>query len=799
GLVLRNPTSSAFWNSIDNITLPAGTTVLDQNLPVDPSGVLYDATSRAALAGGIVTITNSAGTALPAVCLQADQQNQVTDVDGFYRFDLNLDADAACPSGETYLLTVAAPAGYADAPSVLIPPEAGPLDPTGGPDPFLVSLQPTPPTGADSTVYYLSFVLETGDPDVINNHIPLDAVSGLTVSKRALTNEIVVGGFASYQIVIDNPGPLDAVGLDIVDTPPAAFVLVADSARVDGNPVTVSGVRPIVFGGIDVPSGANVTLTYVLRAGAGVVPGTYRNIAVAQLNGTPVSNTSSASINVVGDTDFSETTIVGKVFNDIDGDGWQDEGEAGIPGVRLATVTGLLIETDQYGRYHLAGVDGGFMERGRNFILKVDPATLPSDAEFTTENPRVLRITQGMLNRIDFGVRLPGASTGCCTTMEAKLSEFFFTKGSAELRPEFMPVIKQLADKLREHGGGTLTIKGSADAGQEAADLAGKRADAVRRALQQYLGEEFMKQVEIKTQSPIAPAAKAGDRVSQLRSAMSHYASRGVLAVLSLVAGPAYAQEMCDLETCRTEDGYLVEIIERDPAADGESDTVYAARDKKHAGLSGRFGVALPNQGKVWATEDPGSAEPRLAVQGPSVMPARDGRINDAVNFTVYTNYPAFIDTAELIIYDAEDDDKVSPLARLPLSLTGLNAISWDGVREDGRHYLPGDELMYIVRASDAEGRVDETGEKCIEIVDARGFAYTQSGAGDSGSHSGVAMRPGSPAEQLPLAGNVLVMRPPSVESRDYTLTPRFGTRKTNLSDEDRARLDAIIASWGDA
>ena len=40
----------------------------------------------------------------------------------------------------------------------------------------------------------------------------------------------------------------------------------------------------------------------------------------------------------------------------------------------------LLIETDAYGRYHLAGVPGGAWERGRNFILKVDPSTLPAGA-----------------------------------------------------------------------------------------------------------------------------------------------------------------------------------------------------------------------------------------------------------------------------------------------------------------------------------------------------------------------------------------------------------------------------------
>ena len=80
--------------------------------------------------------------------------------------------------------------------------------------------------------------------------------------------------------------------------------------------------------------------------------------------------------------------------------------DEGIPGVRLATATGLVIETDAHGRYHLADVDAGTASTGRNFILKVDPASLPEGARFTTENPRVLHLTAGLMSQIDFGVDL---------------------------------------------------------------------------------------------------------------------------------------------------------------------------------------------------------------------------------------------------------------------------------------------------------------------------------------------------------------------------------------------------------
>ena len=94
--------------------------------------------------------------------------------------------------------------------------------------------------------------------------------------------------------------------------------------------------------------------------------------------------------------------------------------EHGIPGVRLATVEGLLVETDEYGRYHLADIDGGRFERGRNFIVKVDPSTLPEGTEFTTENPRVLRITQSLMSKINFGVKLPKQDPVYKSLMEDK-------------------------------------------------------------------------------------------------------------------------------------------------------------------------------------------------------------------------------------------------------------------------------------------------------------------------------------------------------------------------------------------
>ena len=186
---VRHPVSNVTYELIDSITLGPGDNLLNQNLPVDPSGVVYDTDIRTPVAGATVTTVDGSGTPLPDVCVLPGQQNQVTDLDGGYKVDLVLGADPACPSGVTIELQITAPAGYVDPPSAEIPPQAGPFDPTGQPSPLLVQPQDTAPQRGDDTTYYLQFVLEGGDPDVIHNHVPLDPVGVFDVRLTKSTSK----------------------------------------------------------------------------------------------------------------------------------------------------------------------------------------------------------------------------------------------------------------------------------------------------------------------------------------------------------------------------------------------------------------------------------------------------------------------------------------------------------------------------------------------------------------------------------------------------------------------------------
>lgn len=178
--------------------------------------------------------------------------------------------------------------------------------------------------------------------------------------------------------------------------------------------------------------------------------------------------------------------------------------ERGIPGVRIASVEGLLIETDQYGRYHLAGMHGGAWERGRNFILKVDPSTLPVGAEFTTDNPQLRRITPGMPVRFDWGVKLPVQPLEAGgRQVELEMGEVFFVPGSAEVPARYLPVVEAMAAKVREHPGMEVVIQ--AEATDQA--LAFERAGAVKGALLAQMDAAAAKGLSVVARAKVDDAA----------------------------------------------------------------------------------------------------------------------------------------------------------------------------------------------------------------------------------------------------------------------------------------------------
>lgn len=81
--------------------------------------------------------------------------------------------------------------------------------------------------------------------------------------------------------------------------------------------------------------------------------------------------------------------------------------EDGIPGVRLLTVEGIIIETDQYGRYHVPD-QWVLNKKGKQFLVKVDTDSLPTGMKVVSENPKVSRITPNKLTKFNFSIQSSG-------------------------------------------------------------------------------------------------------------------------------------------------------------------------------------------------------------------------------------------------------------------------------------------------------------------------------------------------------------------------------------------------------
>ncbi|MFC5569048.1 OmpA family protein [Lysobacter yangpyeongensis] len=325
------------------------------------------------------------------------------------------------------------------------------------------------------------------------------AASDLRIAKVAAVRQAHVGDLVRYTLTVQNLGNGRLRNGTIVDTPPAGFTYVAGSLVVDDedDAGTAEGAGPVRFGGLDIAGHGTATLVYLVRVGAGVRPGVHENSAQAfsPTTGEPISNIATARVEIVADPLVDDSLVFGTVFNDCNGDGTQTPpDERGIPGVRIVSVEGLVAETDRYGRYHLAGIPGGPWERGRNFILKVDPATLPANAEFTTDNPLLKRITPGVPVRFDWGVKR------CVKEIqELQLGTVLFAPGSAQIREQHGPVIAQMAATVNAHGGGEVVI--AADGEGEGLALA--RATAVREALVAQLEAAVAAQLSVSVRADV--------------------------------------------------------------------------------------------------------------------------------------------------------------------------------------------------------------------------------------------------------------------------------------------------------
>jgi hypothetical protein len=158
--------------------------------------------------------------------------------------------------------------------------------------------------------------------------------------------------------------------------------------------------------------------------------------ALDGVTGERVTPTARATVVRRPEAVFDCSDVIGKVFHDRNMNGYQDmtpderaaitnqvffvdkfggklsepvivesQSEPGLAGVRLVTPTGTVITTDEYGRYSVPCAELP-ANIGTNFTLKLDTRSLPTGYRVTTENPRTLRLTRGIMTEMNFGAAI---------------------------------------------------------------------------------------------------------------------------------------------------------------------------------------------------------------------------------------------------------------------------------------------------------------------------------------------------------------------------------------------------------
>jgi uncharacterized repeat protein (TIGR01451 family) len=233
-------------------------------------------------------------------------------------------------------------------------------------------------------------VLISSIADVAMN-IPMFEKTTLELTKTADRPQVEVGDLINYQVEVHNASVVPLFDTVIVDTLPASFNYVADTAQIRRDNTT-QPITPQISGNVlrfnvgQVASGERFTLTYRVRVGVNVRPGESYNSAAGTgrfPNGEIVQTAPvRAGVKVNAGMFSMRQFIIGRVFIDENGDQQFDKDEKPVIGARIYLASGESVITDSQGMYNLPAVSEGSQ------AISIDPITLPNGYLLADNNSR---------------------------------------------------------------------------------------------------------------------------------------------------------------------------------------------------------------------------------------------------------------------------------------------------------------------------------------------------------------------------------------------------------------------------
>ncbi|GFO58234.1 hypothetical protein GMST_05590 [Geomonas silvestris] len=249
---------------------------------------------------------------------------------------------------------------------------------------FDFQLQVTPPSGSAGRVATLVVsAVSQGGPGreaSLNDQLvvlaqELQQSPQLVVTKLAGTQLVEAGDIVPFTVRVENRGVATLEHATLVDLLPRGFRYLKGSTLLDGStyPDPTGGGQQLVWNLGNLEAGRVRTLSYRCTVSADAPVGTALNRVSGSATapgGSASLSTATASVRVRSSLLADRALILGRLFEDKNGNGIPDPGEPGVPGVRIYLEDGSFTFSDPDGQYSFTGVSAG------NHVVKIDRATL---------------------------------------------------------------------------------------------------------------------------------------------------------------------------------------------------------------------------------------------------------------------------------------------------------------------------------------------------------------------------------------------------------------------------------------
>ncbi|MCA1594468.1 MAG: DUF11 domain-containing protein [Acidobacteria bacterium] len=414
--------------SADNAPVVSSTNAV---VIVNPLGLVYQGRGggSAAIPGASVALLQDAtsGTTLPLAAGAGTTPNErntnpfVTDGQGHWSFALSPEQLGAAIQPVRYFLNVTAQGYRSRMLEVLI-------TPAGGAGLFTLTIRSLDgqPIAQSGSFELTESSVEIQGLAAFALNVPMFENSALEISKIVDRPSAEIGDVLTYRIELHNATAAAVNDAVVHDLLPPSFHYATGTARVEAPPDVPRSIEPditaegeLTFHLGRIAPGTRAIVTYRVRIGANAREGDQANSATAkgtlpggELLSTPPAR---AIVRVRRGVFSSQQIILGRVFEDANGNSQFDKDERGVANVRIYLNNGQSVITDSAGLYTFPSVNEGAQ------VVSLDPVTLPGgyaladtgrrDAQSWT---RLLRspLGGGALFRQNFALRAPDGSKG---------------------------------------------------------------------------------------------------------------------------------------------------------------------------------------------------------------------------------------------------------------------------------------------------------------------------------------------------------------------------------------------------